>query len=221
MFSQIAPRYDAANDVLSLGIHRHWRARAVQVSQAREGERVLDCATGTGDLAIAFKKTVGATGKVVGTDFCAEMLKFAPDKAAHEGLDVTFEVADAMALPYSAASFDVASIAFGIRNVDDPRVCLNELARVLKPSGRAVILEFGQPTGLYGAIFRLYSRLVMPLIGSLVTGHRTAYEYLPKTSAAFPSGKRFVTMMEETKAFRSIEAHSLLLGTAWIYVGRV
>ena len=221
MFSQIAPRYDAANDVLSLGVHRYWRTQAVKLSQARAGEKVLDCATGTGDLAIAFKKTVGESGQVLGTDFCADMLKFAPDKAAREGLQISFEVADAMALPCPSQSFDVTSIAFGIRNVDDPKVCLKELSRVLKPGGRAVILEFGQPDGIYGALFRFYSRHVMPLIGSIVTGNRAAYEYLPRTSANFPAGERFVTVMKETQAFRAVEAHSLLFGTAWVYVGRV
>ncbi|MBX7115994.1 MAG: bifunctional demethylmenaquinone methyltransferase/2-methoxy-6-polyprenyl-1,4-benzoquinol methylase UbiE [Myxococcaceae bacterium] len=221
MFSQIAPRYDAANDVLSLGVHRYWRTQAVKRSQARAGDKVLDCATGTGDLAIAFKKTVGDSGQVKGTDFCADMLKFAPEKAAREGLQISFEVADAMALPYPAQSFDVTSIAFGIRNVDAPQVCLKELARVLKPGGRAVVLEFGQPDGLYGALFRFYSRHVMPLLGAIVTGNRAAYEYLPRTSAAFPAGERFVTMMKDTGAFRSVEAHSLLFGTAWVYVGRV
>lgn len=221
MFAQIAPRYDAANDVLSLGMHRFWRTQAVKRSQARPGEKVLDCATGTGDLAIAFKRAVGTAGQVRGTDFCADMLKFAPDKAAGEGMEITFEVADAMALPYPAASFDITSIAFGIRNVDDPKTSLKELARVLRPGGRAVILEFGQPTGLYGALFRFYSRFVMPWVGGMLTGNRAAYEYLPQTSAAFPSGQRFVSMMEETKAFRAIEAYPLLFGTAWIYVGRV
>src|SRR5207302_5431352 len=116
MFASIARRYDAANQVLSLGVHRGWRREAVRLSGARPGDRVLDCATGTGDLALSFKRAVGASGLVVGTDFCAEMLASAPGKARKAGLEVRFEVADALALPFAPGSFDIASIGFGIRN---------------------------------------------------------------------------------------------------------
>ena len=147
MFTQIAPRYDATNDVLSMGIHRLWRRETVKRSLVQPGDSVLDCAPGTGDLALAFKRAVGPTGEVLGTDFNAGMLSFAPKKAADAGLDVKFEVADAMKLPYADKRFTVASISFGIRNVDDPAVCVGELARVVKPGGRVVVLEFGQPGG--------------------------------------------------------------------------
>src|SRR5204863_6325372 len=172
MFASIARRYDTANEVLSLGIHKGWRRAAVHLSGAAPGQRVLDCATGTGDLAREFKRAGGAGGEVIGTDFCAEMLESAPAKAARLGLEVKFEVADALALPYRDASFDVVSIAFGIRNVDDPLRCLREMARVVRPGGRVVVLEFGQPRGPFGALFRAYSRTVMPAIGGLLTGHR-------------------------------------------------
>lgn len=221
MFTQIAPRYDAANDVMSMGVHRLWRKVAVKLSKAKPGDAVLDCATGTGDLAFAFKRTVGPTGSVLGTDFNAGMLSFAPAKAKAAGLEVAFEVADAMKLPYDSARFDVASISFGIRNVDDPKACAAELARVVKPGGRVVVLEFGQPTGLFGLIFRPYARFVMPLIGQLLTGNRAAYEYLPRTAAAFPSGERFVAMMNETGKFSEAVAHPLLWGLAYVYVGVV
>ncbi len=221
MFSQIAPRYDAGNDLLSFGTHRLWRRRAVRAVGARTGEHVLDCATGTGDLALAFKRAVGPTGSVLGTDFNADMLKTAPDKAQRAGLDVRFEVADAMKLPYEAARFDIASIAFGIRNVDDPSVCLNELSRVVKPGGRVLVLEFGQPSGAFGYVFRPYARHVMPRLGQLVTGNRAAYEYLPRTSAAFPSGERFVELMRKTGRFSQVNAQPLLFGVAFIYLGVV
>ncbi len=221
MFSSIATRYDVTNEVLSLGIHRLWRRAAVRHSGAREGSRVLDCATGTGDLALAFKRKVGVSGQVVGTDFCQEMLQSAPVKASKAGLVVDFQVADAMALPFAAASFDVASIAFGIRNVDDPVKCLKELARVVKPGGRVVVLEFGQPRGLFGALFRFYARVVMPAIGGLLTGNRAAYEYLPRTAAAFPAGDRFLALMEQTGAFQERIAHPLTFGTSYVYVGTV
>jgi demethylmenaquinone methyltransferase/2-methoxy-6-polyprenyl-1,4-benzoquinol methylase len=221
MFSSIASRYDVTNEVLSLGIHRLWRRAAVRYSGAKEGDRVLDCATGTGDLALAFKRKVGTSGQVVGTDFCAEMLQSAPAKASEAGLVVDFQVADAMALPFADASFEVASIAFGIRNVDDPVKCLKEMARVVKPGGRVVVLEFGQPEGPFGALFRFYSRTIMPAIGGLLTGNRAAYEYLPRTAAAFPAGERFLALMDQTGAYRERVAHPMTFGTSYVYVGTV
>jgi demethylmenaquinone methyltransferase/2-methoxy-6-polyprenyl-1,4-benzoquinol methylase len=221
MFASIARRYDAANGVLSFGIHKRWRRQAVRRSGAREGQRVLDCATGTGDLALDFKRAVGPSGEVVGTDFCKEMLEPAPGKAQRLGLQVRFEVADVLALPYPDRSFDVASIAFGIRNVDDPLRCLRELARVVKPGGRVVVLEFGQPRGAFGALYRIYSRGVMPMVGGLLTGNRAAYEYLPRTAAAFPAGDKFLELMREAACFASVEAEPLTAGTAFVYVGVV
>ncbi len=221
MFSDIAPRYDLANDAMSFGLHRTWRSRAVKLAEVTPGMAVLDCATGTGDLALAFKKAVGPGGSVVGTDFCADMLKFAPAKAQKAGLPVKFEVADAMKLPYENDAFDRASIAFGIRNVDDPVVCLKELARVVKSGGRVVVLEFGQPSGVFGGIFKLYSRFVMPVVGGLLTGNRAAYEYLPRTSAAFPAGEKFLELMQQSGSYKASAAHKLIFGTAWVYVGEV
>jgi demethylmenaquinone methyltransferase/2-methoxy-6-polyprenyl-1,4-benzoquinol methylase len=147
------------------------------------------------------------------------MLEVAPSKARRAGLDVQFAVADALALPYPDASFDVASIAFGIRNVDDPLRCLREMARVVKPGGSVIVLEFGQPRGAFGALFRTYSKRVMPLIGGALTGNRAAYEYLPRTAAAFPAGERFVALMAESKSFSRAEAHPLTFGTAYVYRG--
>jgi demethylmenaquinone methyltransferase/2-methoxy-6-polyprenyl-1,4-benzoquinol methylase len=219
MFASIAPRYDAANEILSLGIHRGWRRSAVRISGAAAGQRVIDCATGTGDLAIEFKRAVGPTGEVMGTDFCAEMLRAAPGKAARSGVQVRFAVADALQLPFPDARFDVASIAFGIRNVDDPVRCLREMARVVKPGGCVIVLEFGQPKGPFGALFRAYSRGVMPLVGGLLTGNRAAYEYLPRTAAAFPAGARFLDLMRQAGVFVAFEAHPLTFGTAFVYRG--
>ncbi|RKG92315.1 bifunctional demethylmenaquinone methyltransferase/2-methoxy-6-polyprenyl-1,4-benzoquinol methylase UbiE [Corallococcus terminator] len=221
MFSSIAPRYDVANEVLSFGVHRLWRRTAVKLSQAKEGSHVLDCATGTGDLALAFKRKVGTTGRVVGTDFCPEMLESAPAKAAKAGLEVEFQVQDAMALTLPDNSFDVASISFGIRNVDDPVKCLQEMARVVRPGGRVVVLEFGQPTGPYGVLFRFYSKTVMPTVGGLLTGNRAAFQYLPRTAAAFPAGERFLSLMDQAGAYSERAAHPLLFGTAYVYVGTV
>ena len=221
MFSSIATRYDVTNEVLSFGIHRLWRRAAIRYSGATEGSAILDCATGTGDLALAFKRKVGTSGRVLGTDFCKEMLDHAPAKAAREGLQVEFQVADAMALPFADATFDVASISFGIRNVDDPVKCLKEMARVVRPGGRVVVLEFGQPTGLFGALFKFYSKVVMPAVGGLLTGNRAAYEYLPRTAAAFPAGDKFLSLMDQAGAYKERVAHPMTFGTSYVYVGTV
>ncbi len=222
MFSSIAPRYDVTNVVLSLGVDRLWRRVAVRESGATSGARVLDCATGTGDLALALRRTVGPTGSVVGMDFCAAMLEPAREKARRAGLeDVRFEEGDALALRYPPGSFDVATIAFGIRNVDNPVQCLKEMARVVRPGGRVVVLEFGQPRGLWGALYRVYTRALMPALGGLLTGNRAAYAYLPRTAAAFPAGERFLALMDEAGTFSARRAVSLSGGIAFVYVGEV
>ncbi len=222
MFSSIAPRYDVTNVVLSLGVDRLWRRVAVRESGAAPGDRVLDCATGTGDLALALRRAVEPGGTVVGMDFCAAMLEPAREKARRAGLeDVRFEVADALALPYPARAFDIATIAFGIRNVDDPVRCLKEMSRVVRPGGRVVVLEFGQPRGAWGALYRVYSRWLMPAVGGLLTGNRSAYAYLPRTAATFPAGERFLALMDEADTFSACRAQALTGGIAFVYLGVV
>lgn len=221
MFSDIAPKYDITNSVLSLGIHHIWRRAAVRAAAARPGMAVLDCATGTGDLAIAFKRAVGREGRVLGTDFCADMLSFAPAKAASAELDVGFEIADVMNLPYADASFDVSSISFGIRNVDEPAIALSEMARVVKPGGRVVVLEFGQPKGIVGLTYRWYSKNVIPVIGGMLTGNRDAYAYLPETAAAFPCREDFLKIMMATGRYESASYRALTGGIAFLYTGIV
>jgi demethylmenaquinone methyltransferase/2-methoxy-6-polyprenyl-1,4-benzoquinol methylase len=221
MFTDIAPTYDVANSVLSLGTHQGWRRAAVKAAAVSSGAKVLDCATGTGDLALAFKRTVGEVGRVVGTDFCAEMLLHAPQKAAAAGLDIQFELADAQSLPYPDESFDVSSIAFGIRNVDDPVQCLKEMARVVRPGGRVVVLEFGQPRGIFGALFRLYSTFVLPWLGGVISGRPAAYKYLDRTAAKFPAGEAFTALMQQAQVFSAIEDRPLTFGTVHVYSGVV
>jgi demethylmenaquinone methyltransferase/2-methoxy-6-polyprenyl-1,4-benzoquinol methylase len=213
MFAAIARRYDRANTVLSGGVHHLWRRKAVRAADVKPSDRVLDCATGTGDLAIAFRK---AGAVVTGTDFVPEMLDFARRKAG----DVTFEVADVTRLPYPDASFDVASISFGIRNVGEPRKGIAEMARVVRSGGRVIVLEFGQPRSrLFGALYDWYSRAVMPRIGGALTGERDAYRYLQTSAGRFPSGDAFATLMRESADFASVTYTPLTFGVAYLYRG--
>ena len=221
MFADIADDYDRVNSILSFGVHHAWRARTVQLSGAQIGDHVLDCATGTGDLALEFKEKVGEEGYVLGTDFCKEMIEHAPSKARENDLEVDFEVADAMDLPYDSDRFDISSIAFGIRNVDDPVKALKEMARVVKPGGQVVVLEFGQPKGLLKYPYELYSQYIMPTIGGWISGNREAYTYLPRTSAEFPAGNDFIELMKETNAFTSEMFEKLTGGISYVYVGSV
>jgi demethylmenaquinone methyltransferase/2-methoxy-6-polyprenyl-1,4-benzoquinol methylase len=222
MFASIASRYDKGNQVLSLGLHHGWRRATVKASGAMPGDKVLDCATGTGDLAVAFQRAVGRQGRVLGIDFCAEMLEIARAKAEREGLPIQFEEADTLRLPYADAAFDVASIAFGIRNVDDPALGLSEMARVVRPGGSVAVLEFGQPGGaLFGPVYRFYSARVIPRIGGWLSGKRYAYEYFHRTSSAFPAGPAFVALMERTRRFSSVRAQSLTGGIVHVYIGTV
>lgn len=220
MFAKVAANYDKANSVLSMGIHHLWRKQVVKWSQAKAGQSVLDCATGTGDLAIEFKKSVGSNGKVVGTDFCAEMLAFAPAKAAAKNLDIEFTQADVTQLQFADKSFDISSISFGIRNVNNPQKGLAEMARVTKSGGFVMVLEFGQiKAPVIGPLYSFYSEKVLPLIGGLVTGQGQAYKYLQESSAAFPCREDFVQLMMSTGEFSKVEFKAVSGGIAYIYKG--
>jgi demethylmenaquinone methyltransferase/2-methoxy-6-polyprenyl-1,4-benzoquinol methylase len=214
MFASIAKRYDRANTVLSGGVHHLWRRKTVRWSGVGEGDRVLDCATGTGDLAIAFRKAVGESGQVVGTDFVPEMLDLAREKASN----VTWDVADVTRLPFEDSIFDVASISFGIRNVGEPRRGIAEMARVVRSGGRVLVLEFGQPRGrFFAALYGWYSRHILPRLGGAVTGDPDAYGYLQRSSGRFPCGDEFVALMRESADFASIEYTPLTFGIAYLY----
>jgi demethylmenaquinone methyltransferase/2-methoxy-6-polyprenyl-1,4-benzoquinol methylase len=215
MFRDISGRYDRANDVLSAGIHHAWRTKVVRWSEAKPGDRVLDCATGTGDLAIAF---ASAGCEVIGTDFVPEMLERARVKAP----DIAFAVADVTRLEYPDSSFDIASISFGIRNVDDPAKGVNELSRVVRSGGRVMILEFGQPPNrLFRALYDFYRIRILPLLGGAITGQRGAYEYLESSTAKFPCGDDFAALMRASGNFSSVEYKRLSFGIAYLYRGVV
>ncbi|MFN9068018.1 MAG: ubiquinone/menaquinone biosynthesis methyltransferase, partial [Bdellovibrionales bacterium] len=175
---------------------------------------------GTGDLAIEFKKSVGPDGLVAGTDFCAEMLQTAPHKSQKAGLEINYSVADVMDLPFQDAEFDRSSISFGIRNVQDPSKAVAELARVVKPGGRVLILEFGQMKApVISQLYNFYSNQILPKLGGAVTGEGEAYDYLQKSSAKFPSREDFVELMQKAHNFKKIEYHPVSFGVAYIYVG--
>lgn len=216
MFDSIARKYDLLNDVLSFGLHRSWKrktARTVAVN-ARD---ILDVAAGTGDMTVEISSLRGK--KVTAFDFSEKMLAVAYRKFIELEIEADIVQGDAMAMPFDDSSFDSACIAFGIRNIDSPEQCLKEMARVVKPGGRVVILEFGKPTGLFGVIYRMYSVFIMPFVGNLIAGNRKAYVYLQESAARFPSGKRFEALMHSTLAFSRVTSTKLSMGIAYIYVG--
>jgi demethylmenaquinone methyltransferase/2-methoxy-6-polyprenyl-1,4-benzoquinol methylase len=223
MFAGIAGRYDAANDVLSFGVHRLWRREIVRRLRIAPGAEALDLCTGTGDLALLLARAAGPNGKVYGVDFVEEMLKLAETKRLRvgdtESAPTTFLRGDAMSIPFPDNSFDIVTIAFGIRNVDDPSTCLREITRVLRPGGRVGVLEFGQPTVPgFSALYRLYSKHLMPAIGGAITGDRDAYVYLPETSKEFPCGVKFASMMTEA-GLQGVAVKQLFGGISYIYTG--
>jgi demethylmenaquinone methyltransferase / 2-methoxy-6-polyprenyl-1,4-benzoquinol methylase len=220
MFKKVAPTYDKGNDILSVGIHHLWRKKLVQMSGAQAGMNILDCATGTGDLAIEFKKAVGPSGSVIGTDFCDDMMLTAPAKAQAQGLEIQYRTADVMNLPFADEEFDRVSISFGIRNVEDPKKALREMARVTKSGGQIFILEFGQmKTPVVKDLYKFYFEKVLPYVGGLVTGQTDAYKYLQKSSSQFPCREEFVSWMDETGLFFKTGFTSVSFGIAYIYWG--
>lgn len=222
MFAKVAHKYDDANSILSAGIHHLWRRTLVKKSLAKSGMKVLDCATGTGDLAIEFKKVVGPSGEVIGTDFCKEMLDPAPQKATAKNLDIKFELADVTELKYPNQYFDISSISFGIRNVGNPKKGISEMARVTKSGGKVMVLEFGQVSlPVFSELYGFYSTKVLPIIGGWVTGQPEAYSYLQESSAKFPCRQEFLDLMNSTDQFSETKYYSLTGGIAYIYIGTV
>ncbi len=220
MFSDLSESYDLGNDVLSLGIHRRWKRKFVRKTRAGEGDRVLDLATGTGDIAFLFSKAVGETGAVVGVDFSPAMIARAKERAMGGRPNTSFEVGDGMGLKFPDDSFDVSSISFGVRNVDDPVKVLREMKRVVKSGGRVAVLEMGQPSGAFAPIYRFLSSKVFPVLGGVVSGQPEAYKYLHTSSSSFPCGEKFVKMMKMA-GLQTISVEKLFGGIAYIYIAEV
>jgi demethylmenaquinone methyltransferase/2-methoxy-6-polyprenyl-1,4-benzoquinol methylase len=219
MFSGIARRYDLLNHLLSGNIDKRWRrktARALESSLVG-GARVLDVACGTGDLSLVLADA-GAV-RVVGLDFCRPMLEIARRKADEGSCPVPFVEGDALRLPFADETFDVATIAFGLRNLAGVSDGLRELRRILKPGGRLAVLEFSSPVVPgFRAMFRFYFTRVLPRIGGLVSGSRGAYEYLPDSVTKFPDQKRLAELMR-AEGFEGVEYSNLTGGIAALHTG--
>lgn len=222
LFNSISSTYDKTNDVMTLGLARQWRRQLVEWSEARESQWVLDCATGTGDLALEFKKNVGHTGHVIGLDFCQGMLDQAPQKAKKLNLDVKFELGDVTHLNYPDEKFDVTSIAYGIRNVCDMTKAISEMARVTKSGGYVMILETGDVNNrVLRSGIRFYFEKIVPRIGGWISGRPSAYEYLQNSSKTFPSSEAFCDVIMSTGRFSKVEFRALMGGASFIYRGTV
>ncbi len=220
MFSAIAPRYDLLNRLLSLGIDRIWRRKAVARTVPSAGGRHLDVATGTADVMLEILRQKGPEARVVGVDLSLEMMRRGREQAARNGHSrrTAFVRAPGEALPFRDGAFDSASVAFGIRNVVDRERGLSEMCRVVRPGGRIVVLEFSQPQGrVVGALYGFYFTRVLPRIGGILS-RRSAYTYLPESVLAFPDPPTFRGMMRRAGC-ASVESHPLTLGIATLYVG--
>ena len=218
IFSEIAPRYDLLNHVLSLNIDRRWRRKAIarlEVERDQTG-RYLDLCAGTMDVAVEISRLPGFRGLVVGADFAEPMLKAGAGKISGSG--ITPVTADAVQLPIASGQLAGAIVAFGIRNVAGLDEALREALRILVPGGRFVVLEFSTPRiRILRALYRLYFHHVLPLIGRLISGHRTAYQYLPRSVANFPVEEELASRMEAA-GFAKVSWRSLSFGVAAIHV---
>jgi len=220
MFNTIAPRYDLLNRLLSMGIDRRWRRFAVRQLELKEGARFLDIATGTGDVALEIASQTPDSVEIVGEDFTQGMLVLGRAKVAASPYRQRIRLANASceAIPHPGQTFDGITIAFGIRNVIDRELGLREMVRVLKPGGRAVILEFSHPRNrFFQNVYYFYFKHILPFIGGLLS-KRSAYQYLPDSVLEFPDQEAFERMMREA-GFEQVRSHPLTGGIATVFVG--
>ena len=220
VFDSVASRYDIMNDLMSAGLHRLWKRHTIAQAAARPGDVVLDLAGGTGDLAREFSKKVGPTGHVVLADINAAMLKQGRSRLVDAGVSGNLSIAqvDAQDLPFEDGTFDCITIAFGLRNVTDKEAALRSMFRVLKTGGKAMILEFSEPSKAIKPAYDLYSFKVLPAIGKLVAGDSDSYQYLAESIRMHPDQETLKAMMEEA-GFERCRYNNLAAGIVALHIG--
>ena len=218
VFDSVAPKYDLMNDLMSAGLHRAWKAYTVMVANLREGDQVLDIAGGTGDLALAFSKKVGSTGRVVHTDINQAMLSVGRDRLINLGVVLPTLVCDAEALPFPDNHFDLVSVAFGLRNMTHKDLALKEMCRVLKPRGRLLVLEFSKVAKPLEKAYDWYSFQVLPRLGKLVAGDDASYRYLAESIRMHPSQEDLKSLMQQS-GFGHVDYHNMTGGVVALHVG--
>ena len=218
VFDSVAKKYDVMNDLMSLGLHRAWKAYTVAVANVRPGQKVLDIAGGTGDLARAFAKPAGAAGMVVLTDINEAMLSQGRDRLIDAGVVLPTMLCDAEALPFVTGSFDLVSVAFGLRNMTHKERALAEMARVLKPGGRLLVLEFSKIAKPLARAYDWYSFNVLPKVGQWVAGDGESYRYLAESIRVHPDQAELKAMMK-TAGFGHVDVHNLSAGVVALHVG--
>ena len=218
VFDAVASKYDLMNDLMSLGLHRAWKAYTVAVANLRDGDRVLDIAGGTGDLARAFARKVGASGLVLHTDINEAMLRQGRDRLLDEGLVLPTLICDGERLPLPDASFDLVSVAFGLRNMTHKEQALAEMARVLRPGGRLLVLEFSKVAAPLAKAYDWYSFNVLPRLGQWVAGDGDSYRYLAESIRMHPDQATLKAMMKAA-GFGHVDVHNLTGGVVALHAG--
>lgn len=218
VFDSVAPSYDVMNDLMSGGMHRLWKLYTITVANVQKGQRVLDIAGGTGDLARAFAGKVGAEGEVVHTDINASMLSHGRDRLINAGVLLPTVVCDAEQLPFASDYFDVVSVAFGLRNMTHKDVALREMQRVLRPGGKLLVLEFSQVARPLRKAYDWYSFNVLPMLGRVVAGDADSYRYLAESIRMHPAQKELKTMMQQA-GFGHVDVHNMTAGVAALHLG--
>ena len=218
VFDSVAPKYDLMNDVLSFGLHRAWKAYTVALADVQPGDKVLDVAGGTGDLAVAFAARVGDSGRVVLTDINEAMLRTGRDRLLDSGQVLSTAVCDAESLPFANGSFDLVSVAFGLRNMTHKEAALADMARVLRPGGRLLVLEFSTPAAPLRKAYDLYSFRLMPFLGKWVAGDADSYRYLAESIRMHPDQSTLKTMLKAA-GFGHVDVHNLAGGIVALHVG--
>jgi demethylmenaquinone methyltransferase / 2-methoxy-6-polyprenyl-1,4-benzoquinol methylase len=218
VFDSVASKYDVMNDVMSMGLHRAWKAYTIMVSGAAQGSKVLDIAGGTGDLALAFAKKVGPTGQVVHTDINEAMLRVGRDRLVDAGVHLPTMVCDAEKLPYADNSFDVVTVAFGLRNMTHKELALAEMCRVLKPRGKLCVLEFSKVAQPLQRAYDWYSFSILPKLGSLIAGDAKSYQYLAESIRMHPDQATLKAMMQSS-GFGHVDVHNMTGGIVALHMG--